>query len=47
MNHVNDPVEYPVDSWAGDVNGGGISIGDVELLLAHVFDPVGHELMCD
>jgi len=44
--HVNDPYGYPVDSWAGDVNGGGIGIVDVQLLLTHVSNPVGQSLMC-
>ena len=47
MNHVADPAGYPVDSWAGNVDGeGGIDTADVRLLLAYIFDPVGHPLEC-
>ena len=39
---------YHVDhSCADDVDGaGGIDMADVQLLVAHVFDPAGHLLNC-
>ena len=47
MNHVVDPINYPVDQWAGNVNGiGGIDNLDVILLVMHVFDPNANPLAC-
>ncbi|NQE45357.1 Cell surface glycoprotein [ANME-1 cluster archaeon GoMg2] len=47
LNHVADPIGYPVEQWAGNVNGeGDIDGEDVQLLLEHVFDPAGHPLQC-
>jgi len=47
MNHVADPIGYPVDSVTGNVDGvGGIDMADVQLLVAHVFNPAGHLLNC-
>jgi hypothetical protein len=46
MNNVSCS-GYPVDPWTGDVTGNGvIDSDDVQLLVAHVFDPVGHPLKC-
>jgi hypothetical protein len=46
MNNVSCS-GYPVDPWAGDVTGNGIiDSGDVQLLVAHVFNPAGHLLNC-
>jgi hypothetical protein len=47
MNNVSCS-GYPVDPWAGDVTGNGvIDSDDVQLLVAHVFNPAGHLLNCD
>ena len=44
MMHVADPTGYPVESWAGNVDGEG---DDVQRLLAHVFDPEANPLNCN
>ena len=47
MNNVSCS-GYPVDPWAGDVTGNGvIDSDDVQLLVAHVFNPAGYLLNCD
>jgi hypothetical protein len=47
LNHVGNPAEFPVDSWAGDVKcTGTIDMGDVILLLNHVGNPDAFPLEC-
>jgi parallel beta-helix repeat protein len=46
MNNVSSS-GYPVDPYAGNVDGsGGIDSGDVQRLLAYVFDPDANTLEC-
>jgi hypothetical protein len=47
LNHVNNPSDYPVDSWAGDCKcSDEIDMGDVILLLNHVNTPDEFALEC-
>ena len=49
LNHVGNPGEFPVDSWAGDckcTGDGTINMGDVILLLNHVGNPAEFPLEC-
>ena len=49
LNHVGNPTEFPVDSWAGDckcTGDGVINMGDVILLLNHVGNPEEFPLEC-
>jgi hypothetical protein len=49
LNHVSNPTEFPVDSWAGDckcTGDGAINMGDVILLLNHVGNPTEFPLEC-
>ena len=47
LNHVGNPTEFPVDSWAGDCKcTGTINMGDVILLLNHVGNPEEFPLEC-
>jgi len=47
MNHIVDPINYPVDQWSGNVDGiGGIDNPDVILLVMHVFNPNANPLAC-
>jgi len=47
MMQVANPTGYPIEPWAGDVDGDrDIDGDDVQLLLAHVFAPARYPLKC-